>query len=249
MLNKATVFHTTQLFADDIRVSVLSLKRSYALADLRDKSGFLMISVKNPLFTRKLVDRYCRFSIEHLDAGLITIVDLPYIRNILASFEDPEARRREIEKLESISGEIRRLVEKVLTGYPSSNVSVVSWNSLVEETPRWLQEEIRAGFRVGGKFYGDIMAQTKKVIRVPGNERNLERFAEFLLEETPVILHLYYLYEARVVDFYPGPPADYFLKLEEGLYADELPEISRIAGKHAGMIYVDFQENKRLVRA
>ena len=70
----------------------------------------------------------------------------------------------------------------------------------------------------------------------------LERYAQFLIEETPVILYCYYMFSGGVVDVYPGKIADYFWRIERGDYAEELPQTTALATTHPGLIYVDFRQ-------
>lgn len=242
MPDHVAVRSTTRQFGGDVRVTISSLGREYEVEDLKDKTGFLMISVKNRRFTNHLIDRYCRFALEHLAAGRLTVVDKPYVRNVLATQTTADARSREVAKLERISGEVRRQTEKVLAKYPGEKLSLVPWSRLVEETPSWLKEEITSGFRRQETFHDDLIRQTSKVIRRPMTDPALESFAEFLVEEAPVLLYLYYLLDERIVDVYPGENAELFWKIEHGAYATELPEITRIATSHPGLIYADFQK-------
>ena len=242
MLDHVAVCSTTHLFSGDIRVTISSSGREYELEDLKDKTGFLMISIKNRRFTKHLIDRYCQFAMEYLGAGRLTVVDKPYVRNVLATRTAADARSLEVEKLETISREVGRRAKKVVAKYPSEKLSLVSWTRLVEETPTWLKEEVASGFRRKGAFYDELIRQTAKVIRDPVSHAALERFAEFLVEETPVLLYLYYLHRDRIVDVYPGENAEFIWKIERGCYASDLPEISKIANRHPGLIYVDFRK-------
>jgi len=242
MADDVAVRSTTCLFGGDIRVTISSLDREYEVEDLKDKTGFLMISIKNRRFTNRLIDRYCRFAVEHLAAGRLTVVDKPYVRNVLATQTTADARSREVGKLERISREVGRRTEKVLARYPGNKLSLVPWSRLVAETPPWLTEEIASGFRKKGGFYDDLIRQTATVIRRPTTDAALEQFAEFLVEEAPVLLYVYYLQGERIVDVYPGENLELIWKIEHGCYAAELPEITRIAASHPGLIYADFQK-------
>jgi hypothetical protein len=74
----------------------------------------------------------------------------------------------------------------------------------------------------------------------------LPRFAEFLVSEIPVLCFLYYARgEPGVVDVYPGENLETIWDIERGLYADELPGISRLAERSPGLIYVDVRLRPR----
>ncbi len=246
MMKKASPVYTAQNFGSGIRVLISSLTNRYTFECLKGKTGFLMISVKNPNFSRMLIDHYCSFVQKYLVTGYITIVDLPYTQNILAGYEDENSIRREIEKLERITKEINRLVEKVLSNYQPGGISLLSWTSLSKKTPLWLKKEVADGFQLRGKFYSDILTQVKRVLKTLLAEGEAEKFAGFLLDEFPVLFYIYYIFQGSVLDFYPGETPDIIWKLELGHYADELPGISKIAMEGEGLTYADFQEEKRL---
>ena len=74
---------------------------------LAPRVGFLMISIKNRYFTTKLIEAYCRFATQHFQAGYVTVVDRPYVHNVLASALDPQKVQKELEAIARIASERR----------------------------------------------------------------------------------------------------------------------------------------------
>lgn len=235
---------TTDTFKGDIQTIITNKIEPYNFEGLRGKTGFLMISIKNPRFSRKLIDRYCQFAISYLEVGYLSVVDLPYLRNVAANFDCEKLRVKEVEKLNTISSQIKRRAQKSLNKYSGANLSMMSWEDLVINTPEWVKQEVTDGFNCKGRLYNDILKQTQKAINFITNTDKLIQFAHFLVDELPVLFYLYYLIDDGIVDFYPGENTNIVWKLEAGHYREELPKLSQIAIKHRGLIYVDFQENK-----
>jgi hypothetical protein len=90
-------------------------------------------------------------------------------------------------------------------------------------------------------FYRDIRNQTAAVIKNVA-DGELDAYAEFLLEEIPVLLHQYYFGQAEVVDIYPGAQQELFWKIEANFYAAELPLLSARIPKERNLIYMDWRE-------
>jgi hypothetical protein len=211
-------------------------------ADLAGRVGFLMISIKNRLFTSSLIKAYCRFATEQLLGGCVTVVDRPYVYNVLAASHERSARRTQISAIRRLGEERRRQAAKLISKYDEERIEFVSWNQLAMLTPKWLWAEVRTAFRNKGKFHSDLLEQTQLNIGGPLQNTALESYARFLVEETPVLLYCYYMFRGGIVDVYPGEIADYFWRLERGDYARELPQTTALATTHAGLIYVDFRQ-------
>jgi len=234
--------HVTELkISEHFSVKLLNRFKPIDLVDLATRRGMLGVSIKNSRFTNALISAFARMCSDRLAQGLVTIVDRPYERNISATGRGPGWEHAEIEKLRRIAAETRVRVMRMLAKEGAGQIQLLDWSALAEMTPAWLVDEIRRGWNRRGPFYEDILSETRAVI--PSIEKSkLERYAEFVLEELPVLLHLYYFSGEQVVDFYPGPPPKLFWKLESGAYAEELPEFMRQIIRREGLIYAHIIE-------
>ncbi len=210
--------------------------KAVEMGDLASRWGLLAVSIKNPRFSNALISEFVRFCSHSLAQGIVTVVDRPYERNLSAAGHSSARERAEIEKLRRIAEETRVRVTRILTGEGSGKIRLIGWDSMAEMTPVWLFDEIRAGWNRRGTFYADVLAQTQTVIQCT-EQRMLERYAEFILEELPVLLHLYYFRHEQLVDFYPGPMPMLFWNLESGAYSKELPELMRQLIPREGLVY------------
>ena len=93
---------------------VSRLGKRAGLADLQGKSVYLMVSVKNPNFSGRLVSTFCDLVETHQGRGEVILVDTPYASTISAIEANETARRRELEDLQRVTNEKRRLVERIL---------------------------------------------------------------------------------------------------------------------------------------
>lgn len=248
--NKVKPISTTMNFSGDVELSISNLQKRYEAINLKGKTGFLMISVKNKCFSNRLLERYFDFVEKYLGKGFVMIVDSPYIHNIYAMNYDEKTKQAKIKKLKQISEENQRRVTRLLRKRSSHNIKPLSWTELERETPQWLVDEVTSAFNKKGEFYCDLIEQTQKILpQGTANGRNLENFSQFLIRETPVLCAQYYLRDDRVVDIYPGEHPHFLWKIEAGCYSDELPRISEIAQRGHGLIYVNFRLKNLVNRA
>jgi hypothetical protein len=230
------IYGTQVQISERFAVTLLNRFKPVGLVDLVSRRGLLAVSIKNPRFSNALISAFARECSDRLAHGLVTIVDRPYERNLRAAGRGSAWEHAEIEKLGRISAETRVRVIRTLAKEGAGQIQLLGWDALAEMTPSWLVDEIRAGWNRRGIFYADVLAQTRAVI--PAAEQPvLERYAEFILEELPVLLHLYYFGREQLVDFYPGPQSMLFWKLESGTYAEELPELARRLIPREGLVY------------
>ncbi len=235
------IYGTQVPISERFAVTLLNRFKTVGLGDLVSRKGLLAISIKNPNFSNALICLFARLCGERLAQGLVTIVDRPYERNIRAAGLSLSWEDVQIKKLRGIAAETRVRVIRMLAKEGTNRIQMVGWDALTEMTPAWLVDEIRAGWDRRGIFYEDVLAQTRAVI--PHAERPvLERYAEFVLDELPVLLHLYYFGCEQLVDFYPGPQSMLFWRLESGAYAEELPELARRLIPREGLIYAHVVE-------
>jgi len=232
-----TEFQISEHFA----LKLLNRFKPVNLADLATRKGMLGVSVKNSRFTNALISAFARICSDCLAQGLVTIVDRPYERNISAAGRGPHWEHAEITKLRRIAAETHVRVTRMLTKERAGKIQLLDWSVLSEMTPAWLVDEIRSGWDRRGLFYEDVLSETAAVIQNM-EKFGLERYAEFILAELPVLLQLYYFSREQLVDFYPGPPPMLFWKLESGAYAEELPELMRQLVPREGLIYAHIIE-------
>lgn len=219
--------------------------REKSVEELKEKTGFLMISIKNKSFSNRLLEAYIDFVQKYLDKGFITIVDKPYIHNVNAIYTDPEQRLRELEKLDKIANENNARVQRLIRKKACNNIEQVYWNDLELSTPAWIVEEIESAFLSKGNLYRDILERTMEVIPEGViTDLNADKYAQFLVKEMPILLHQYYFTDDKIVDIYPGENPDFLWKVEAGYYSDELPGISQAAVRGDGLTYIDFQMRK-----
>jgi tRNA-dependent cyclodipeptide synthase len=198
-----------------------------------------MVSIKNRQFTDKLIETFCHFAQRHLRSGYLTVVDQPYLSNVRAMVRNPEEAAARAAGVLRLSAERRRQVGRLVGKFDPQRISVVPWERLVERTPDWITAEIRQAFSKRGNFHAAVLDQTRPRIAGPADLATLEAHAEFLLNEAPVLLYCYYLFNGQIADFYPGPQADFLWRIERGEFASELPQITALASQHAGQIYVE----------
>ncbi len=224
---------------DDASLIVSRLGERTGLTDLQGKIGYLMVSVKNPSFSTRLVNTFCDLVETHLGSGEVILVETPYAVTISATEADEAVRRRRLERLQRVAGERRRFVEKILAKR-STVVPVRSFDQVEREVAPELIHEVRHAFEIEGPFRRAILDRAREVVPASIPDALLPGFAEFLVFEIPVLCSLYYAAgEPGVVDVYPGEIPELFWDIERGRYSDELPGISRLAERSPGLIYVE----------
>jgi hypothetical protein len=224
--------------SDGLRGELTALSALPHPSALVDRTGLMMVSVKNRQFTTHLIDGFCRLATTCLRRGRITIVDRPYIQNILAATRSG-GEPRQIEGLRQLADERTRNVRRIIRHHDAHRIELVAWNALAEQVPEWITTEILAAWESRGAFHADLIAQARGRAGRDGDPVALERWALFLVEETPVLLYSYYLAFGAVVDCYPGPLPEYLWRIERGDYAAELPQVSALARAGPGLVYAD----------
>lgn len=233
-----------EAFGEDFVFELSTLRGGARLGDFAQRSAWLMISVKNPAFSNRLVDGFCRLVAAYgFEQAHVTIVDTPYVANIHANQHDAERAAAEVEKLQRIADEQRSRCEKVLRRHPGAGISLRRWTDLEQSIPQWMRDEVRAAFSAPTRFRADVLARTRAVVPAAIPDVQLPQFAQFLVHELPVLAGLYYLERSSIVDVYPGENLDLVWNIERGRYAGELPGITALAQASDGLAYVDFREH------
>jgi hypothetical protein len=221
--------------SERFEVILLNRYKPVGLIDLASRRGLLAVSVKNARFSSALIGAFIRLCNDHLAWGLMTIVDRPYECNLRAAGRGWAWEHVEINKLSRIAAEKRRSLMRALAKERKGGIQFIDWAALTKMTPEWLFKEIRTGWDRRGLFHADVLAQTRE--RFPDAEHALEGYTDFVLEELPVLLHLYYFGYEQVVDFYPGPQPPLFWKVESGVYAEDLPQLTLRLMPREGLVY------------
>ncbi|MFY9838473.1 MAG: hypothetical protein WAK55_18770 [Xanthobacteraceae bacterium] len=233
------IFHRVDQGEAVLWVSCLG-KRA-GIADLQGKNGYLMVSVKNPSFSGRIINTYCDLVARHFGRGEVILVDTPYASTISAIEDDETVRGQKLANLNRLADEKRRFIERILAKRALC-LPVRSFDQVARAISPSLLYEVRSAFEREGRFRRAILKRTREVVPAIIPDTLLPRFAEFLVSEIPVLCFLYYGHgEPGVVDVYPGENLQIIWDIERGLYVDELPGISRLAERSPRLIYVDIR--------
>lgn len=205
--------------------------------DLKDREAWIFISIKNRLFNRAYVNWFIQMCEENGLVGHICRVDDPYRYNRMAELGATNLPDDEVEKIERLSGDIGRMVQKALNGSRTTSVDMVRWRDIADETPQELHDELRQAFNSKGKVY-TALAQHVSNVKPIESEEQLASYAEFFLCEVPILFHAYYRNKSTL-DIYPGSQPEFFWQIEMGDFADELPLLTAISRRSRSMLYLD----------
>lgn len=197
-----------------------------------DKTEPLLIgfSVKNRAFSREFFQNVARLAQECFSRLEIVIVDTPYAFNEAAKRGGLVPSDRELATVRKLGDERFRMITKTLNsnliaGFPTR---VRRWDDFEADSDiQQLKVEMQAAFQRRSTFYEEILQYSSLWSRSLGGV-DIEAFSNFLLEEFPVFIKLYYI-DKLLVDIYPGPNFTFFQKLEDGVWELDLPLASRSA--------------------
>lgn len=227
------------------RLVISSLRGRAGLDELAARVGYLMVSVKNPVFGARLVEVFYDLVESYLEGGEIILVDTPYAATIEATETDEAIRERKLRTLDTVAREKRRFLERTL-GKRGIALPVRSFEDVEREVDPMLVREVAEAFEHEGQFRSEILSRARQVIPEVVPETSLPRFATFLVREIPTLCHIYFSRKGPgIVDVYPDEPWDLFWDIERGAYADVLPRISRLAERSPGVVYVDVRVEPR----
>lgn len=235
---KSKIFHTS-VRLDNFTLKLQGRKKITGLEALKYRTGHLMISLKNRRFDTQLIDLFCRVSSEHMNSGYITVVDAPYIHNVDAITSDPQERKRKVAGVTRLSADRTTQVKKVLKRYPDNRICLLPWCDLVSRVPDWITEEVASAYQRTGRFGRKLSRHCRAMLPAFDSANDPMAFERFLVEEIPPLLYAYYLLDGGVVDFYPGPLPSFVWDIDLGQLASELPRVSELAKRHAGVSYVE----------
>lgn len=230
---------TRRLTAENLRLTISSRSRIGGLDDLAGRTGHLMVSIKNGAFNARMIAGFCRFAETRLAHGYVTVVDQPYIHNARAASGSAAELQRKLAGIGKLCRDRTRQVERILEKHSAERLSLLSWEALSKAVPSWLADEVTTAFHRKGAFRAALSEQSRRAVANYDEVAYPEHFEAFLLEETPVLLYCYYLLDGGVIDFYPGELPAFFRDIERGRFGDELPETTRLARSHPGLVYAE----------
>jgi hypothetical protein len=210
--------------------------------DLSGREAWMFISIKNRAFDRAYVNRFIEMCELLGIPGHICPVDAPYHYNRMAELGRDDLPREEAAKIERLTSDISRMVQKALNGSRTTRVDHVTWCDLEAETPPLYRAELTAAFNEGKAIRNAIYEQVASVKELE-DERTFERFAEFFLCEVPVLMYAYYS-KGPTIDVYPGPQPKLLWTIELGLVEDELPRLTALTRSDRAMLYLDTHNRK-----
>jgi len=205
--------------------------------DLKGRDAWIFISIKNRGFNRPYIDRF----IDMCDGlglnGHVCPVDDPYRYNSMAELRRDDLPEEESAKIERLSTDIARMVQKAINGKRTTQVDIVKWRDLEANTPPCYRAELSQAFHDRTRIR-DILYDHISAVKPVETEKDFERFAEFFLCEVPVLMHAYYC-NGPTLDIYPGPQPKFFWQIELGLFSKELPELTALTKEGRSMLYLD----------
>ena len=205
--------------------------------DLQGRDAWIFISIKNRGFNRPYINRFIDMCVAQGINGHVCPVDDPYRFNSMAELRRDDMPPEETAKIERLSADITRMVQKAINGKCTKQVDIVKWADIERDTPSIYHEELSAAFH-GRTRIRDILYDHISSVKHLETERDFERFAEFFLCEVPVLLHAYYS-RGPTLDIYPGPQPNFFWQIEMGLFKKELPALTELTRAGRSMLYLD----------
>jgi hypothetical protein len=205
--------------------------------DLEGRDAWIFISIKNRGFNRPYIDRFIDMCDRCDIRGHVCPVDDPYRYNSMAELERDDLPPEEALKIERLSADISRMVQKAINGRRTTRVDIVKWRDLEEDTPKIYREELTAAFHARTKVR-DVLHDHVTSVKPVTSERSFERYAKFFLCEVPVLIYSYYG-RGPTLDIYPGPQPKFFWQIEMGLFEDELPQLTALTKSTRPMLYLD----------
>jgi hypothetical protein len=203
----------------------------------------LMISIRNRRFTTKLINAFCDFAAQRCEGGIITIVDGPYIHNILAQTKPGAQRDAKLLGLRTLAAERTRNAERCMRNAGSDKLRFLSWTELVALTPQWIIDEITVGYASGGAFACALNTHVRSVVEKFQSVDVIDDFTGFFLEELPILIYAQYLMEGGTLDCYAGQQLELMWQLDRGAWSEDLPKISALIAASPRMLFADIQDS------
>jgi hypothetical protein len=202
------------------------------------KHFYLFVSLKNRRFTDSLLDWFVHVCAEYRVQGYISVVDSPYLLNERAKL-GRKLSEAEVSRIFQMASERYRQINRILRRRSSNSyIRLIKWEDLTSKTPARLKEEVLRAFGAKKRFYTAILEQTRQMKPRLTTIDSLERYAQFVLAELPILLYVYYATSDGVVDFYPGENFHFYEEVEQGTFEDELPETTAFIRQGQPLVYV-----------
>lgn len=223
-----------------INVQYTSLTHLLSLEHIKNIHAYFMISMKNKRFSKHLIRSVLQYALSMNWKLEITVVDAPYFSAL--SWNDSEGSRSlesGHEKLNRIALETKEKVTRIVQSFEPSCFKILEWSSISDQCESWIKDEINKAFIQNQHVTELLEAQTQEATGLDRSDPEFRAKVDFLLNEFPTLIWMYYSSENSVVDVYPGKNAFFFNELEKGHLIDELPKITKLVQKSPPLIYAN----------
>ncbi len=208
-------------------------------SELRGARYFVGVSLKSRLFSRRWLLAISE-AVSHQGGELmLCLVDSPYLKSTLKepkSFSLFEKLRSE--RLTSLDLVMDRKI---------TNCSRVIWSDLEHQVDGRISSELRSAFERKGRVFNLLMAQTRKALGWSASNSDVLQSCEFLLQELPTLMWIYYSAYPGAIDLYPAANAQFLWELDELSLSSELPYATELAASSMPLTYghISLQLNER----
>jgi hypothetical protein len=171
----------------------------------------------------------------------LTLVDAPYFHNLELAGDNLEVRRKELQKLSALRKQTEVRLRRICDQSPLV-ASFQSWDMFqleLDNSNSWMKDEFLNAFWRKGLVYGHIIRAVRRNFNRSLSDSLAERLAKFLIEELPVLFHIYYVSRPGWIDVYPGDHAEVVWEVERGKLLDELPQLSQMAATSEPLRYAE----------
>ena len=202
-----------------------------------NREFFIAVSMKNRKFSNKWLNSVLTDINLNGGRGIITLVDLPYFTHAMCRHERLLDKFDALQVLQKIRRENVGRIEKVIR--PFESFRYYDWDYFERLTDIKLKKEFEVAFMKKCKVYEMIIEQVKEAVGKKLLKTDLEASTRFVLDETPVLVWLYYKMLPGFIDVYPGKQAPLFWEIESGAIRDELPISCSLAASSSPLCYAE----------
>lgn len=157
-----------------------------AMTQKMQHSGFMLISVDTPYYSKPLMKDYCVWALENLNKFLLTIVDMPQMYNYWVRRDMPLEQAKN--RAEQVGQERKKNLEKIIHEVGTERISVIGFNDLAQESRYEIIRDILARYLGSDTlFEQDVFVEMSKHVKTMQRGRNL---ANFFIDEVAASLYL-----------------------------------------------------------
>lgn len=159
---------------------------SRVAAEKKQHSGFMLISVDTPYYSRPVMTAYCQWAKENLDKFRLVVVDMPqaYNYSVRRGMQIEQARSR----TEQIGEERKRGLRKIVRKLGADNFSVIGFTDLEQEADYQTTRGVLTRYlKSSTVFESDVLEETGHHVKTMKRERES---ANFFLDEVAASLYL-----------------------------------------------------------